>query len=242
MCVCLLGTLQRPTPHNCGVDRAPNMVNGFSIPLHARNTQRLLPIPSPRLGPRVLRLLARRNGDVPPGALSLFICRGPRAPQQQLGALIGGRLGDPITVHQVRPSTHMDDNGVRSQAIRIVNGSLFLLPSSLARQVMVGLLRFLDSMNLFEPARPREQDEGKHGPRTNGLGHHILQKGILRFGLPMFVLTTVSRWYFMYDSHLPNRGGLHREAVLLSVGAAIWFGVGCLTELLFWAARKHREL
>jgi len=67
--------------------------------------------------------------------------------------------------------------------------------------------------------------------RAKGRKHYIVYTGILRFGMSVFVLTTLFSWYGEYGWHLPPRGFLWSSVIL---GLLLWSGAGYLWGVRMW--------
>ena len=84
-------------------------------------------------------------------------------------------------------------------------------------------------MPLFEPAvLPAKQIECRKRIRAKGRKHYIFYTGILRWGMSLFVLTTLWNWYGKYGWQIPPRGYLCFSII---VGSVIWSVAG-----YFWGA------
>ena len=70
-------------------------------------------------------------------------------------------------------------------------------------------------MNLFKPAAlSPKQIEYRKTIRARGRKHYIFYTGILRWGMLVFLLTTVWSSYEEYGWHLPPRGHLWFSIIL----------------------------
>jgi hypothetical protein len=91
-------------------------------------------------------------------------------------------------------------------------------------------------MKLFEPhpLSPR-QTERLQTIRAKGRKHYIFYRGILAYGMPVFLLTTLWAWYDDYGWHIPRqRGNLYAHVLVRLI---IWSAAGYI-----WGARMWREL
>ena len=71
--------------------------------------------------------------------------------------------------------------------------------------------------------------------RAKGRKHYIFYSGILGYGMPVFLLTTLWWWYDEYGWHFPHQRGRLYGRILIAL--ILWFAVG------YWlGARKWSEL
>ena len=90
-------------------------------------------------------------------------------------------------------------------------------------------------MPLFKPAALSPiQIECRKRIRAKGRKHYIFYTGILRWGMSVFVLTTLFNWYEKYGWRVPPRGDLWFSVIL---GLVIWSAAG-----YFWGAYMWKRL
>jgi len=90
-------------------------------------------------------------------------------------------------------------------------------------------------MPSFKPAAlSPKQIEYRKRIRAKGRKHYIFYMGILRFGMSMFVLTTLWDWHDKYGWHVPPPRDLAFDIIL---GFVIWSAVG-----YFWGAYMWKRL
>jgi len=75
------------------------------------------------------------------------------------------------------------------------------------------------------------QIEYRNRIRAKGRKHYIFYTGIIRWGISMFVLTTLWNWYDKYGWHIPPRGHLWFSVIL---GLIIWSVAGYFLGALMW--------
>ncbi len=80
-----------------------------------------------------------------------------------------------------------------------------------------------------------KQIEYRKRIRAQGRKHYIVHTGILRFGMSVFVLTTLWSWYEEYGWRVPPRGYLWLSVWLIS-GLVI-----CSVGGYFWGAYVWRR-
>jgi hypothetical protein len=86
-------------------------------------------------------------------------------------------------------------------------------------------------MNIFKLGPPsRQQIERREHIRLKGRNHYIIVRGILGWGMPMFLLTSIWEWYD-HAWHVPPRGELFFKVL---VGLAIWTACGYWFGSLMW--------
>jgi hypothetical protein len=89
-------------------------------------------------------------------------------------------------------------------------------------------------MPLFKPTvLSPEQIERRKIIRAKGRKHYIFYTGILRWGMPVFLTTTLWSWYDNYGWHIPPRGYLCFSILL---GLVIWSVAG-----YFWGANMWKR-
>jgi hypothetical protein len=87
-------------------------------------------------------------------------------------------------------------------------------------------------MPLFEPAvLSPKQIEYRKRIRAKGRKHYIFYTGILRFGMSVFVLTTLWNWHGKYGWHIPPREYLYSS---LTLGLVIWSVAGYFWGTYIW--------
>jgi hypothetical protein len=75
-----------------------------------------------------------------------------------------------------------------------------------------------------------KQIERRERIRMKGRNHYIIFRGILGWGMPVFLLTTLWRWHD-HGWHLPLRGELYFETFL---GLIIWTAAGYWVGAQMW--------
>lgn len=87
-------------------------------------------------------------------------------------------------------------------------------------------------MAIFKrPDLSREQIERLKQRLAKGRKHFIIHRGILGFGVPVFVLATLWNWYDHYGWHLPST----QELVLsIVIDAVIWSVAGYVFGAIMW--------
>jgi len=82
-------------------------------------------------------------------------------------------------------------------------------------------------MNLFKPAAlSPKQIERRERVRAKGRQYFIFTRGILGWGIPVFLVTTLWRWYD-HGWHVPSYGELYFEMffeLVIWTGGGYWFG------------------
>ena len=87
-------------------------------------------------------------------------------------------------------------------------------------------------MNLFNPTEQSpEQTERRNRIRAKGRRHYIFYTGILRWGVPVFLVTTLWRWLDKYGWHVPPRGDL---CFYVFIGLPIWTIGGYFLGAYMW--------
>jgi len=76
-----------------------------------------------------------------------------------------------------------------------------------------------------------KQIESRNRIRAKGRKHYLVYTGIIRFGMPMFVLTTLWNWYEKYGWHIPPRGYLWFSVIS---GLVIWPVAGYCWGAFMW--------
>ena len=90
-------------------------------------------------------------------------------------------------------------------------------------------------MNFFKPAvLSPKQVERRKKIRAKGRKHYIFYTGILSWGMPVFLVTTLWRWYDDYGWHVPSRRDLYFRNLIMLIA---WSLAGYL-----WGARMWKEL
>ena len=67
--------------------------------------------------------------------------------------------------------------------------------------------------------------------RAKGRRHFIFYTGILRYGMPVFAITTLLRWHGDYGWHAPPGEDLHFEMAHLAISLVIWSIAGCIVAV-----------
>ena len=75
------------------------------------------------------------------------------------------------------------------------------------------------------------QIENRNRIRAKGRKHYIVYTGIIRWGISMFVLTTLWNWYEKYGWHIPPREYLWFSVIS---GLVIWSVAGYFSGALMW--------
>ena len=97
-------------------------------------------------------------------------------------------------------------------------------------------------MNLFERTAPSpEQMARRREIRAKGRRHFIFYTGILRYGMPVFAITTLLRWHGDYGWHAPPREDLHFEMAHLAISLVIWSIAGCIVAVVRWNQLTSEE-
>jgi len=88
-------------------------------------------------------------------------------------------------------------------------------------------------MPLFKPAvLSPTQIERRKKIQAKGRKHYIFYRGILTWGMPVFVLTTLWNWYDKYGWHVPlRRGDLYFDVL---VGLVLWSAGGYAFGAIMW--------
>jgi hypothetical protein len=90
-------------------------------------------------------------------------------------------------------------------------------------------------MNLFTPAPlTPKQIERRKEMRAKGRKHFIFYTGILRFGMSIFVVNILWRYYDEYGWHAPPRGDLYVDIAYLAFVLAIWLVAGYFVGVAMW--------
>lgn len=90
-------------------------------------------------------------------------------------------------------------------------------------------------MPLFKPAvLSSEQIERRRRIRAKGRKHYIFYRGILAWGLPVLLLTTLWRWYDDYGWRGPRRADLYSEIAHLAIGVIVWSTAGYFYGVTMW--------
>ncbi len=89
-------------------------------------------------------------------------------------------------------------------------------------------------MNLFKPAAlSPKQIERRERVRAKGRQYFIFTRGILGWGIPVFLVTTLWRWYD-HGWHVPSHGELYFEMffeLVIWTGGGYWFGMSVAPAL-----------
>jgi hypothetical protein len=82
-------------------------------------------------------------------------------------------------------------------------------------------------VNFFKPAAQSPmQIERRERLRVKGRRYYIFTRGILRWGMPMFLVTTLWRWYD-HGWRVPSHGELYFDiffGLVIWTGGGYWFG------------------
>jgi hypothetical protein len=82
-------------------------------------------------------------------------------------------------------------------------------------------------MNLFKPPGPTpERIEHRKRIRARGRGHYIFSRGVLLCGMPVALISILSRWYFSYGWHLPPRNKFFVACASIAISLAVWLTFG----------------
>jgi hypothetical protein len=81
------------------------------------------------------------------------------------------------------------------------------------------------------PALSPKQIENRKRISRKGRKHYIFYTGILRWGMPVFVLTTLWTWHGEYGWHIPSPGYLAFSIIL---GLVIWSVAGYFLGTYMW--------
>jgi hypothetical protein len=85
-------------------------------------------------------------------------------------------------------------------------------------------------MSLFKQTeQPPEQIERRKRIRAKGRKHYIFHRGILRVGMPLFLIMTLWRWHDRYRWHVPPLQDLPIVCAAIALSLAVW-----LTASYFW--------
>jgi len=74
------------------------------------------------------------------------------------------------------------------------------------------------------------QRELKDLQKIPGKRRRAIVGGMLGWGVPVFILTTVTRWHSTYGWHLPPNRDVYRALIDLP----IWLVAGCLFGMFMW--------
>jgi hypothetical protein len=69
---------------------------------------------------------------------------------------------------------------------------------------------------------------------VRGRKHYIFHRGILRFGIPLFLVITLWRWRENYRWHLPPREDLPIICTSLAFSLALWLTLGYFLGATMW--------
>jgi hypothetical protein len=87
-------------------------------------------------------------------------------------------------------------------------------------------------MHLFPKALSPAQIERRKKIQAGGRKHYIFYRGILTWGMPVFALTTLLKWYDKYGWHVPpRRGDLYFDVLL---GLVLWSAGGYIFGAIMW--------
>ncbi len=87
-------------------------------------------------------------------------------------------------------------------------------------------------MNLFKPAvLSPKQIEYRKRIRAKGRKHYIFYTGILRWGMSVFLVTTLWAWYEKYGWHVPPQRDLYFSIL---IGLPIWSVGGYFWGAFMW--------
>ncbi len=87
-------------------------------------------------------------------------------------------------------------------------------------------------MRWFKPPIPSaKQIERLKVLQARGRKHYILYRGVLGWGLLVFLLKTSWRWYHLYGWHVPARGDMY-ESFLIEL--PIWLVAGYFFGAFMW--------
>jgi hypothetical protein len=87
-------------------------------------------------------------------------------------------------------------------------------------------------MHLFPKALSPAQIERRKKIQAKGRKYYIFYRGILTWGMPVFALTTLLKWYDKYGWHVPPRQGDLYFDVLL--GLVLWSAGGYIFGAIMW--------
>lgn len=90
-------------------------------------------------------------------------------------------------------------------------------------------------MPLFKPAVPTPKlIERRKSIQARGRRHYIFYRGVLGWGLPVFVLTTLWSWHDSHGWHVPRPASTHLEIERLAVRLIIWSVAGYFFGATMW--------
>lgn len=79
-----------------------------------------------------------------------------------------------------------------------------------------------------------EQIARRNRIRAKGRKRYIFHAGILRFGIPLFLVMTLWRWHESYRWHLPPRGDLSIVCAAIAFSLALWLTAGYFLGVTMW--------
>jgi hypothetical protein len=91
------------------------------------------------------------------------------------------------------------------------------------------------SMNLFTPAElSPEQIERRKRIRAKGRKHYIFYTGVLRVGVPLFLVMTLWRWHDSYRWQVPPRQDLPVVCAAIAFSLAVYLTAGYFYGVTMW--------
>jgi len=79
-----------------------------------------------------------------------------------------------------------------------------------------------------------KQIELRRRIRAKGRRHYIFYAGVLRFGVPMFLVMTLWHWHDSYRWHIPPRGDISIVCVYIAFSLALWLTAGYFFGVTMW--------
>ena len=86
-----------------------------------------------------------------------------------------------------------------------------------------------------------KQIEYRNRIRAKGRKHYILYVGILRFGVPLFLIMTLWRWHDSYRWHLPPRGDFSIVCAAIAFSLAVWLTAGYFFAVAMWKRMRFED-
>jgi len=86
-----------------------------------------------------------------------------------------------------------------------------------------------------------KQIEYRKRIQAKGRKHYILYAGILRFGIPLFLIMTLWRWHDSYRWHLPPRGDLSIVCTAIAFSLGVWLTAGYFFGVTMWKRMRFED-
>src|SRR5262249_55629586 len=118
-------------------------------------------------------------------------------------------------------------------------------PKCRARPQLSGLRKsgtiLMTLFNIQPTELTPEQISRRKRIQAKGRKRYILDAGILRFGVPLFLIMTLWRWHDTYRWHLPPRGGLSIVCAAIAFSLAVLLTAGYFFGVTMWKRMRFED-